>query len=384
MTDNTISINLVIKDASLKRKLEDIITSMKGFQVLTSDGLPRVDLLIIELGDQIDKEFQLVQALLNSGGADEVFIASANTNPAVLLQAIKTGVKEYFSLPLKEEEVTQALRTFKEKKNRSAANPSVKSGKILDVLGSKGGVGSTTIAVNLAAELAVRHQNWSVALVDMNMLFGDIPLFLEIQPKYHWGEITKNMDRLDSTFLMTILVQHHSGVHVLPSPGYLNGYPTPTPEIIEHLLRHMQKIFDVIIIDGGQSLNNTSLRTLEISNTVLLVSLLSLPCMSNSNKILKSFDNIKLIPKENVRLIINRYLKNSEISLKDAEESVQKDIFYTIPNDYKTTMSAINQGKTINEIASKTDIMASLQGLSDALFPLDEPPGKKRWKLFKR
>lgn len=384
MTDNTVSINLVIKTESLKQKFEDIIASMKGFQVLASDSPPPVDLLIIELGGQIEREFQLVRTLLNSGAAGEVFIASANTNPGVLLQAIKTGVKEYFSLPLKAEEVIQALKAIKEKKNRSAVSATTKSGKILNVIGSKGGVGSTTIAVNLAAELATRHPQWSVALVDMNMLFGDIPLFLEIQPKYHWGEITKNIDRLDTTFLMNILVQHQSGVHVLPSPGYLNGYPAPTPKTIEHLLGHMQKLFDVIIIDGGQSLNKTSLRMLEISDVVLLVSLLSLPCMSNSNKILKSFDNLKLVPKENVRLIVNRYLKNSEISLKDAQESIQQDIFWIIPNDYRTTMSAINQGKTINEIASKSDIMKSLQGLSGALFPQQGLPGKKRWKLFKR
>ena len=140
----------------------------------------------------------------------------------------------------------------------------------------------------------------------------------------------------------------------------------------------------MVIIDGGQSLNHTSLRTLEISDTVLLVALLSLPCMSNSNKILKSFDSLKLISRENVRLVVNRYLKNSEISLKDAQESIQHDIFWTIPNDYRTTMSAINQGKTINAIASKSEIMKSLRGLSDALFPQQAQAGKKPWKLFKR
>lgn len=384
MTDNTISINLVIKDERLKCKFEDMIASLKGLRVVAATTPPPVDLLIIELGGQIDKEFKLIRSLLDSGAAGDVFIVSANTNPAVLLQAIKTGVKEYFSLPLNEEEVTQALCAIREKKNKSSVSAPSRKGKILDVIGSKGGVGSTTIAVNLAAELAGRHPELTVALVDMNMLFGDIPLFLEIQPKYHWGEITKNIDRLDATFLMNILVRHISGVHVLPSPGYLNGYPAPTPETIENLLGHLQKLFDVVIIDGGQSLNRTSLRTLEISDTVLLVALLSLPCMSNSNKILKSFDSLKLISRENVRLVVNRYLKNSEISLKDAQESIQHDIFWTIPNDYRTTMSAINQGKTINAIASKSEIMKSLRGLSDALFPQQAQAGKKPWKLFKR
>jgi len=384
MTDDTLSINLVMKDERLKRKLEKLIASVPGLRVMGATSTPPVDLLIIELGGQIDKEFKLVRSLLDSGAAGDVFIVSANTNPAVLLQAIKTGVKEYFSLPLNEEEVTQALGAIREKKLKSTVSAPARKGKILDVIGSKGGVGSTTVAVNLAAELAGRHPQWAVALVDMNMLFGDIPLFLEIQPKYHWGEITKNIDRLDATFLMNILAQHGSGVHVLPSPGYLNGYPAPTPETIENLLGHMQKLFDVVIIDGGQSLNHTSLRMLEISDTVLLVSLLSLPCMSNSNKILKSFDSLKLIARENVRLVVNRYLKNAEISLDDARESIQHDIFWTIPNDYRTTMSAINQGKTINAIASKSEIRKSLQGLSDALFPQQAQPGKKRFKLFNR
>jgi pilus assembly protein CpaE len=220
--------------------------------------------------------------------------------------------------------------------------------------------------------------------VDMNLLFGDIPLFLEIKPKFHWGEITKNIDRLDATFLMNIFARHSSGVHVLPSPGYLNGYPMATPQIIESLLQHMQSMFDVIIIDGGQSLDKTSLRTIEISNTVMLVSLLSLPCLSNSNKVLKSFESLDLLPKERIRLVINRYLKNSEISLKDAEETIHQEVFWTIPNDYKSTMSAINQGKAVCELAARSEISKSLQGLADALFPAEKQTEKRKWKLFGR
>jgi len=384
MTDKTILIRLVVKNVSLRRKLEEIIASLKVFKILASDSPSESDLLIFELGDDVDKEFELIRKLLASGSAGDVLVVSENTNPKVLLQAIKTGIKEFFSLPLKKEEVIQALEKYKQNGISPQGRRPGKHGHILNIVGSKGGVGATTVAVNLAVHLAAKRNDLSVALVDMNLLFGDIPLFLEIKPKFHWGEITKNIDRLDATFLMNIFARHSSGVHVLPSPGYLNGYPMATPQIIESLLQHMQSMFDVIIIDGGQSLDKTSLRTIEISNTVMLVSLLSLPCLSNSNKVLKSFESLDLLPKERIRLVINRYLKNSEISLKDAEETIHQEVFWTIPNDYKSTMSAINQGKAVCELAARSEISKSLQGLADALFPAEKQTEKRKWKLFGR
>jgi pilus assembly protein CpaE len=379
-----ILVRLDLKNLDLKSKLQELIASCEGYQVQTSNYQHQTDLMIIELGADTRNEFQLIQNLLNTGATGEVFVVSNNTDPTVLLQAIKTGITEYFSLPLQEDEIRQALEKFRSKRGAEADRKPVKQGTILNILGSKGGVGTTTIAVNLAVSLAKKRDHMAVALVDMNQLFGDIPLFLEVKPRYHWGEITKNIDRLDSTFLMNVLSRHSSGVHILPSPAYLNGYPVATPMVIEKILRQMQKMFDLIIIDGGQSIDKTSLRTIEISDTVLLVSLLNLPCLSNSTKIIKSFNNLQLLPKDRLRIVVNRYLKKSEISLKDAEKSIRKEIFWTIPNDYKTTMSAINQGRAVSEIASNSEIKKSLQGLADALFPEQERTSRKGWKLFKR
>jgi pilus assembly protein CpaE len=238
-----------------------------------------------------------------------------------------------------------------DEKNNSESRKTLKHGTIINVISSKGGVGTTTIAVNLAVSLAAEKNSPSVALIDMNLLFGDIPLFLEIEPKYNWSEITKNISRLDDNFLRNILSVDTSGVSVLPSPGYVNDPDEKTPEIMSHLLMLMQRVFDFIIIDGGQPLEDVSLKILELSDIVLLVSVLTPPCILNTKKLLRIFRDIGFPLDENIQIVINRYLKKSNISLPDVEASFGKKVFWTIPNDYQTTVNAINEGQALAQLA---------------------------------
>ena len=257
-------------------------------------------------------------------------------------------------------------------------------GQLITVFGSKGGVGTTTVAVNLAVSLAQKKSVQSVALLDMNTLFGEIPLFLEISPKFHWGEITKNIERLDDTFLRNILTRHTTGVEVLSSPAHLNGHLKPTPEIMTRLLELMKKMFDYVIIDGGQSTDETSLKVLEISNKLLLITILSLPCLANTNKLLRSFTDLGYVTKDRIKIVLNRYMKKSEISLDDAEKGIGQELFWTIPNDFRSTMSAINNGKSLQQIESKATITKNFIELANLLDPADDMLTKKRWRIFGR
>jgi pilus assembly protein CpaE len=229
-----------------------------------------------------------------------------------------------------------------------------------------------------------RQSGLSVGLLDMNTLFGEIPLFLEMSPRFHWGEITKNMERLDNTFLANILTRHDTGIQVLASPSYLNGHVRPTPEIMSRLLELMRGMFDYVIIDAGQSTDDTSLRVLELSDTLILITILSLPCLANTNKLIKSFLDLGYIAKDRIKIVLNRYLKNSEISLKDAEAGISKELFWIIPNDFTTTMSAINKGKPLPQIASKAAITKNFAELANALTMPETKQEKKKWGIFKR
>lgn len=384
MLDNTVHVKVETKDPSLARELEGIIHSVEGFSLQRRHDSGRADLLIFELGTDTEKDFQLVHSLLDVDAIGEVFYTSRDSDRAVLLQAMRTGAKEFFSQPIREQEVTQALRNFRERSEKAKQKEAVKTGQIIELIGSKGGVGTTTVAVNLAVSLAEMKRAHSVALIDRNMLFGEVPLFLEITPNYHWGEVTKNISRLDPTFLMNILSRHSSGVYVLPSPAILNGHHMPTPEIMEHLLSVMQRMFDFVVIDGGQSLDETSLRILEMSDMVLLVSVLSLPCLANTKKLLKSFHALGYLPDERVKVVINRHLKHPEVSLKDSEAAIDKKIFWTIPNDYRKSLSAINQGRPLSQLASKAPITKSVRELAYAVSEGNQKQQKKRWKFLKR
>jgi pilus assembly protein CpaE len=262
-----------------------------------------------------------------------------------------------------------------DEKNNAESRENFKDGTIINVISSKGGVGTTTIAVNLAVSLAAEKNNPSVALIDMNLLFGDIPLFLEIEPKYNWSEITKNISRLDDIFLKNILSVDASGVCVLPSPSYVSDLNEESPEIMEHLLMLMQRVFDFIIIDGGQPLDDISLKILELSDIALLVSILTPPCILNTKKLLKTFRGLGFPLDENIKIVVNRYLKKSNISLTDAESSFEKEIFWTIPNDYQTTVNAINEGKALAQFAPGEAITQNFRKFATKLAAESEKAG---------
>jgi pilus assembly protein CpaE len=374
MADNPILVRFEIKQPKVKEDLEGIISSMEGFQLDNSSSAVSCDLLILEIGEDLKKEFQLVHNLQDAGMTREIFFTSPRLDPDLLLQALRVGAKEFFPQPIKKEEVKTALLQLKERRGKGKFDGEKrKHGKIIDVIGSKGGVGNTTLAVNLAASLIETPGSPLVALIDMNLLFGEIPIFLNIESVFNWGEIARNIARLDATYLMSILSKHSSGIYVLPSPTGLDGVNVANPEIIEKLLGLMRNVFDYIVIDGGQALDDISMKILEMSDMVLLVAILSLPCLTNVKRLLWIFQKLGYPRQEDIRIIINRHhRKLTVITPNEAEESINQKIFWFIPNDYPTTMSAINQGKTLVAVAPGAEVSKNIKELASQFIEKEE------------
>ncbi|MGO8944129.1 MAG: AAA family ATPase [Syntrophobacteraceae bacterium] len=388
MAYDAIPVRLEVKSAEIRETLGRIVSSTGGFHLRDPNDSSPFEILILELGKDVESEFQIIQSFINLGTVREIFLTAPQQDPKVLVRALRAGVREFFPQPVNEQEVRQALENFKQRRDSGKEILKAdRTGQIINVVASKGGVGNTTIAVNLAVNLADINKKQSVALVDMNLLFGEVPFFLDIKPSFHWGEVARNITRLDAMFLMSVLHRHSSGVYVLPSPPELSGTSQLTPDIIEKLLALMKSIFDYTVLDSGRTTDNIALSALELSDTVLITCILSVPCLTNVNRLTRVLHDLGFAPGENVRLIVNRYLTDTSISLKDAEESVRMKVSWTVPNDYKITMSAINQGKSLSEVSMRSPTTRSIRQIAGELSDqenLEKKKGSFLGNLFKR
>lgn len=385
MSDKTtpLSVQFAIKTPEVLDSLTRIIRGLSGFSLQDGKNSHRVDILVLEIGNSPETEFETITALLKENVVETLFLTSAKMTPDVLLPALRAGAKEFFQQPINRDEVVEAFQKILRKSTQ--AHQDSKSpprlGKIFSVLGAKGGVGTTTFAVNLATSIQERDKSRLVALVDMNILLGEVPLFLDLETDTDWEEIGKNFSRLDAAYLQSAMSKHASGVYVLPAPSKLDTETHLPSGFLFQLLRSMRQFFDYIIVDSGMYINDASFKIFAESEAVYLVSILSLPCLINVRKLQDSILTTGRVTKDKLHVVANRYEKKGQISLPEAVKLIDGNIELTIPNNYPVAMSAINSGKTIPDMAGGSDVAKVYKKLAASIVDLaiDRPGGVFRW-----
>ena len=235
-------------------------------------------------------------------------------------------------------------------------------GKVISVFSNKGGLGKTTVAVNLGYELARRDRRSKVAIVDMNLFLGDVTTFLDITPPY---DLSFLIEKLDETKDVVDLTTQYSdsNYYVIADSPYRDYSRNITKEDVVKMLNVLRKKFKYIIIDNSSAITGKTKYILDLSDMILLITESNLPTLNNCKRCLDFFEHIGLQKK--TQIVLNRYSSFDECQKQDVADILQKDIFAVIPNDWQTSSSAINKGITIGETNPFSDIYYSFGELAD-------------------
>lgn len=297
----------------------------------------------------------------------------------IILKTIRAGAHDFLRKPVAAEDLRAA--TEKALKVRPPLREEAGGGgRVVSVFSNKGGNGTTTIAVNLADAL-VRSQGKKVVLVDLVLAHGDLTMFFNANPVYSILDLARSAEKADQEFLHSLLLKHDSGVYILADPPMIEDAEQITAAQVKEILAALRSMFDFVIVDTPHLFDERTLTTLDMSDDILLVSLLDLPALRNTQKCLDLFGRIGLRD-ERIRLVLSRYLPGGEITPQRVAQILGCEVFFAVPNDYPTVISSINRGRLLGDIASGKEVTESFRKMSALLANrgkgVPAAPAKKR------
>lgn len=342
------------------------------------------DTALIDIDSDEEKALQLLADLKADHPSCGLIVVSSRTDGQLILKAMRAGAAEFLNSPVQIEELVNALDRVTSSPD---GNKRSKSGSIISVAGASGGVGSTSIAVNLAAGIA-RHPDNSVVLVDLDLSLGDADVFLDMIPDYTLLDVAQNISRLDLALLRKSLTKHDTGVYLLPRPIQLSEADSITTDDFKRVLGLLKASFTHLVIDLSKAYSRLDLCSIEMSQHVVLLTQLDLPCLRNVVRLLTSLEQNDGL-NEKVRIVVNRSgLDKSQISTSNAEETISREIYWRIPNNYGAVADCRNNGIPLIIQSPKAPITQSINELADKLCGLmDEAQtesngSKKSWLPF--
>jgi pilus assembly protein CpaE len=214
--------------------------------------------------------------------------------------------------------------------------------KVLLFYGAKGGVGTTTIAINTAIALH-KELGRKVCLMDANLQFGDHRVFLDLGLDRMSVVDLATAPVIDNELIHHVLVKHESGIELLLAP------PSPeTAELVTHdhlpnIISHLKEDFEYIVVDIDKRLDEVNLRILDAADTILLVLTADLPCLKNVRLVLETITHLGYSD-DKVKLILNRSNAFTGINVKNAESALKRKIDFQIINEYRSAIGALNSG----------------------------------------
>ncbi|MBT3319638.1 MAG: AAA family ATPase [Clostridia bacterium] len=322
------------------------------------------DIVIMMLDTDESDVFATSERIYMNRPSSVVMLITKNMDVDVLQRAMKAGIRHVIPWKRESQYLIENVRTVynEESSHRDALKGEQSLGhtsKVITVFGSKGGSGKTTIAVNLAVNLAKKKKK--VALIDLDLQYGDANIFLNLETNDTLDELIQGYADFDIDTIRNYMKTHSSGVHILIAPKSPEYAEFITREHVEKLINIIRPYYDYLIIDVSASFDDITILAIDSSNLILMVTGLDVSILRNSKISLKVLESIKQISK--VKLVINRDSKGS-ISVSDVEKILQCPIAAVIPSDWKTVGTALNTGIPFVQNVKRTRAGAAIDALT--------------------
>jgi pilus assembly protein CpaE len=364
---------IALKGADRSFTVETDVQALHSVNVLVNGSRP--DVVIADA--TTSQDFDALEALANTHPELDYLLVAADLTADMLMRAMRAGVREVLPSPASSEAVVEAARRIARKRAPVSGTP-LKQGEVIGFVSCKGGSGATFVAANVAHMLA-RNGERRVALLDLNLQFGDAALFVTNErTSSNVAEVSRNIRRLDRDFLQAAMTQAGPGLWVLPAPDDPAQATDVTPETVQALLALACTMFDYVVIDVGRTISAVTLRALDACQRIYVVLQLTLPFIRDGRRLLDVFRSLDY-PASKVRWIVNRHEKGGEISLDDLKRTLNVQELTTLPNQYAVVASSVNQGIPVNRLAPNNPITKALRDLAETIAPAPTAAKSGRW-----
>jgi len=302
------------------------------------------DVVLLDLSSDTEASFAFASRLRQIYPAVRIvaYTPLAEPNRELLMRAMRCGVQDIVSRPLEPLKLQEVLARFLQEGRVSAA----KGQNLVVVMGAKGGVGTTTVAINLGVQLSQMARKRTVIL-DYARPIGHAALLLDLQVRFSIRDAIENLDRLDGHFFGGLLTRHKSGLEILPGMSHPEEWHRVPPDGLARIVNVAQSTFDFVILDYGTLYAEEASAILPLARMVLFVTEANVPALWALQRHLTAIAPLGL-ESDRVRIVVNRWHRGDDEVLKSVEKDFRSPIFARLPNDFRQVSEAINQGTPLS------------------------------------
>jgi pilus assembly protein CpaE len=367
-----LSVMVVDADKSVRKMLRNQLSQMANVELAFEwkqiepafEALQRgkPDILILELPKEYDDVLRWIERIRLDLPEIAIFVSSPVKTPESIISAMRAGAQEFLSRPIQPDELKQAIKKVLITKEQVRAQ-TPERGRIISVFSKKGGLGVTTLAVNLAVALSETTKK-KAALIDLDLQLGDVSSFLNLSADYNILDACNEDGGIDPVKLQSCMIRHESGVFVLSEPKNPAESENVSSSQMNQILRHLRSMFSYVILDTPHTFDSRSLEAFELADNVIVVMVPNISSIRATKRALGVFRDLGYA-RDKVRVIVNRASKKDRIKASEIEQTLHYPVSWVIPNNYPVAIDAINSGVPLVNHKGGSNVAKSILGLAN-------------------